>query len=108
MQAGAQITRICTITGNMGALKSATPIGGSRATVMSRSAISAAPAPARPGAGWSRAAQGRPAIGAAGRWGYWRVRRGRNLIQARMAVAAMTAGMVTVLRPGPAVCGWGV
>jgi hypothetical protein len=29
MQAGAQITRICTITGNMGALKSATQIGGS-------------------------------------------------------------------------------
>ena len=34
MQGGrAQITRICTITGNMGALKSATQIGGSRATV---------------------------------------------------------------------------
>lgn len=31
MQGGrAQITRICTITGNMGALKSATQIGGYR------------------------------------------------------------------------------
>ena len=30
MQGGrAQITRICTITGNMGALKSATQVGGS-------------------------------------------------------------------------------
>lgn len=35
MQGGrAQITRICTITGNMGALKSATQIGGSRATTV--------------------------------------------------------------------------
>jgi len=69
----------------------------------------------------------------AGRWGYWRERRGWNLIQARMAMAAssqgenrtwtvklrtartttamrttaMTARLVISLRPGQAVCGSG-
>ena len=38
MQGGrAQITRICTITGNMGALKSATQIGGSGAVSLCES-----------------------------------------------------------------------
>jgi hypothetical protein len=30
--------------------------------------------------------------GPAGRWGYWRERRGRNLIQATMAMAASSQG----------------
>src|ERR1700733_5039829 len=101
---------------------------------MSRLAISASPAlRGRTAVGHGRLRVGRRS-GVAGRWGYWRERRGRNLIQAAMAMAAssqgenrtwtvtlrtarattamrtmaMTAGMVIGLRPGQAVCGWGV
>ena len=60
---------------------------------MSRSAISASPALPRPGGGWSRAAQGRLAIGGVpGAGGYRRERRGRNLIQATMAMATSSQG----------------
>jgi hypothetical protein len=86
-------------------------IGGSRATVMSRSAVSASPALR----GQTAVAHGRLRVGrrsgAAGPWGYWRERRGRNLIQARMATATSserenrTAGMVIGFYTAQAVCG---